>query len=51
MSTVEITHADLVCLVYYLVDNGYTADEVAYAVEKPWKFADEMTAAKAGEAS
>jgi hypothetical protein len=36
------THDDLVVLTAWMADNGYTAEEVAYAVEKPWKFDREL---------
>lgn len=34
-------HDTLVALTSYLVSRNYTAHDVAYAVEKPWKFQDE----------
>ncbi len=34
-------HDNLVTLTRWMADNGYTADDLAYAVEKPWKYEDE----------
>lgn len=36
----EVTYPQVVSLTAYMADSGYTAQEVAYAVEKPWKHAD-----------
>jgi hypothetical protein len=33
---------NLVLLTRWMADNDYTADQVAYAVEKPWKHEDEF---------
>ena len=39
----DITHADLVRLTRWMAEQGtYTADDIAYAVEKPWKHDDEL---------
>lgn len=38
-------HANLVTLTSYMADHGHDAKEIAYAVEKPWKFADEFAEA------
>jgi len=35
-----IKHSNLVTLTSWMATNGYTAAEVAYAVEKPWKHTD-----------
>ena len=35
-------HSNIVTLTSYLADHGYDAADVAYAVEKPWKFEDEF---------
>lgn len=35
-------HSNLVTLTSYMAANGYTAEELAYAVEKPWKYEDEF---------
>lgn len=35
-------HSNIVTLTSYLADHGYSANDVAYAVEKPWKFEDEF---------
>ena len=40
------SHADIVLLVNYLADRGADVDDLTYAVEKPWKYDDELTAAK-----
>lgn len=37
---------NVVRLTSYMADNGYDAQEVAYAVEKPWKFVDVWEQAK-----
>jgi hypothetical protein len=34
-------HDNVATLASYLADHGFTAHDVAYAVEKPWKFEDE----------
>ena len=33
-------HSNLVTLTSYMADNGYNAEDIAYAVEKPWKYED-----------
>lgn len=40
-----VTHEDLVMLTSWMAKNGYEATEIAYAVEKPWKYADVMSKA------
>lgn len=45
--TLSPSHDDLVVLTAWLADRGYSASSVAYAVEKPWKFANELSLAKA----
>jgi hypothetical protein len=40
-------HTNLVTLTSWLADNGWDASEVAYAVEKPWKYEEEWKAAVA----
>lgn len=42
-------YTDLVVLTAYMADQGYSAKDVAYAVEKPWKFADMLADAEASE--
>lgn len=37
-----VDHANIVVLARWMADNGYTAEDVAYAVEKPWKYEDEF---------
>jgi hypothetical protein len=39
-------HANLVLLTSWMADNGYDAKDVAYAVEKPWKYEAEYARAK-----
>ena len=45
-NTTEMTYEDLVILTSHMADNGYSAAEVAYAVEKPWKFEDVLIDAR-----
>jgi hypothetical protein len=42
-----VTHEDLVILTAWMADNGYDAHDIAYAVEKPHKYEDELKVAKA----
>jgi hypothetical protein len=42
-----VTYDDLIVLTAWLAERGYSASSVAYAVEKPWKFPDELSLAKA----
>lgn len=42
-----MNHNDLVTLTSYMAEQGSTAQEVAYAVEKPWKFVDTLLEAVA----
>ena len=46
-SVPTITHDDLVILTSYMAEHGYSAPEIAYAVEKPWKFLDVLDNTKA----
>lgn len=39
-------HENIVTLTRYLADNGWDADDVAYAVEKPWKYEEEFQEAQ-----
>lgn len=39
--------ADLVILVAYMAAEGFTPNQIAYAVENPWKYTDVLAAAKA----
>jgi hypothetical protein len=41
-----VDHANLITLTAYMADHGYEAKDIAYAVEKPWKFEDEFLAAQ-----
>ncbi|MGB8383242.1 MAG: hypothetical protein WCG47_18680 [Dermatophilaceae bacterium] len=43
-----ITYDDIITLTAWMAQHGYTADEIAYAVEKPWKHIDLITRAKLG---
>lgn len=46
--TPGITYADISLMVRFMADElGQTADEIAYAVEKPWKHADTLAEARA----
>ena len=38
----DLASTGLVALVRWMANNGYRADEIAYAVEKPWKYDREM---------
>ena len=38
---------DLIILTAHMAERGYVSNEIAYAVEKPWKFADVLADAKA----
>jgi hypothetical protein len=40
------TYDELITLTAWMAENGHSAADIAYAVEKPWKFADELTQAK-----
>jgi len=46
-----INYDDLVLLTAWMADNGFTAAEVAAAVEKPWHYHDELIAAAFNEAA
>lgn len=35
-------HSNIVTLTAWLADSGFSAEDVAYAVEKPWKFEAEF---------
>ncbi|MDN5768903.1 MAG: hypothetical protein L0H78_24240 [Humibacillus sp.] len=48
-TTEEISYADLITLTAWMAHEGATAEEVAYAVEKPWKHRDWIAAAIAGD--
>jgi hypothetical protein len=39
-------HENIVTLTRYIADQGYSADDVAYAVEKPWKYEKEFKEAQ-----
>lgn len=45
-SDAQFQYADLILLTRHMADDGYDADSVADAVEKPWKYADELQAAR-----
>ena len=44
-----ISHYDLVTLTRWMAENSYTGEDIADAVEKPWKYGAELTRAKAGQ--
>lgn len=43
-------HDNLITLCNWLAKNGRSGGEVAYAVEKPWKYEEEFNEAQADEA-
>lgn len=45
-----VTYEDLITLTAWMAENDYSPGEIAYAVEKPWRYLDELALAKAGEA-
>ena len=47
IETLKAERADLVILVAYMAERGDNVRDIAYAVEKPWKFADVLAEAKA----
>ena len=47
IETLKADRADLVILVAYMAAEGYTSNDIAYAVEKPWKYEATLAAAKA----
>ena len=36
----QIPYKDIITLTAYMAEHDYSAAEIAYAVEKPWKFVD-----------
>lgn len=40
-------HDNLVLTAHYMADEGYTAKDLAYFVEKPWKHEEDFLAAEA----
>ena len=44
--TGDITHADLVLLTAYMARTDWPADEIAIAVEKPWKYTAQLAEAR-----
>ena len=44
-----MSHDNIVTLTAYMADNGYDAADIAYAVEKPWKYGDVYLEAVKGE--
>lgn len=44
--TDDITYDDVVLLVEWLADNHYETATIVTAVEKPWKFMDELQEAR-----
>ncbi len=45
----EVSHVDIVTLTAFMADHDYTAEQIAYAVEKPWKHLDILARAQQGE--
>lgn len=43
----DVSYDDVVVLTAWMAAQGYTSEEVAYAVEKPWKHLDELEQARA----
>jgi hypothetical protein len=43
-----ITSHDLVVLTAWMAQHGYEAADIAHAVEKPWKYLDELARAHEG---
>jgi hypothetical protein len=43
---INASHQDLVTLTWFMADNGYSAQDIAYAVEKPWKHVELLDEAK-----
>lgn len=43
---ITYTHQDLIILSSWMAHQDYTADDVAYAIEKPWKYRFELKQAK-----
>ena len=41
-----MTRDDLVLLTAYMADHNYTASDIAYAVEKPWKYEEVLEEAR-----
>ena len=51
MDEMEAKRADMVELANWMAASGeYSASDVAYAMEKPWKYAAELAEAKAARA-
>jgi len=44
-----MTHEELVILTAYMAAEDYTAEDVAYAVEKPWKYVGVLAEARAAQ--
>jgi len=47
IETLKADRADLVILVAYMAAEHYSAWDIAYAVEKPWKYTNLLAEAKA----
>ena len=45
-SVPQVNWDEVILITSYLAEHGETAKNVAYAVEKPWKFLDVLDAAK-----
>lgn len=46
--TPEISYGDVVVMTRWMASEGFTSDEIAYAVEKPYKHLDYVRRAAAG---
>lgn len=47
MNDYVFNHDELTVMVDYMAHHGYNSHDIAYAVEKPWKFADVLALAVA----
>jgi len=47
IETLKADRDDLVILVAFMASEDYTSNDIAYAVEKPWKYEATLAAAKA----
>lgn len=48
MTETTISYDDLIRLTAWMAEHGYTAENIAEAVEKPWHWTDELARAKDG---
>jgi len=47
IETLKADRDDLVILVAFMASEDYTTEDIALAVERPWKYADVLAEAKA----